>query len=299
MSGSMTLAAGSPIDHVVNHGFWYSQGGWWLWSANMTMLILSGIICILVGLWAAKKIDTGGEGEGNDRYVTKNPFAHTLEVMCIYLRDEVCRPLLGDKVDRGMMMPFLWTLFFFILTNNLLGLVPLLDIAHLINPDWKKAHVSPIGGTATQNIFVTGALAVVAALVINFSGVRELGIKGYIGHLTGGAPWYIWPILVPVEIAGIAIKPIALAIRLFANMTAGHVLVATLFMFVGLGVAAGGALALAIPAISIVGAFAIYFLEIFVAFLQAFVFMFLTAVFIAQLQHHDHEHEEGHAAAAH
>ncbi|MEL7474179.1 MAG: F0F1 ATP synthase subunit A, partial [Planctomycetota bacterium] len=122
-------------------------------------------------------------------------------------------------------------------------------------------------------------------------------------QLTGGAPKFIWPLMIPVEILGTFIKPVALAIRLFANMTAGHILMATLFMFVGLAFAAidaiggvlGVGLGVTVIIMSVIGAFAVYMLEIFVAFLQAFVFMFLTTVFIAQLSHHgDHEHEHAH-----
>jgi F-type H+-transporting ATPase subunit a len=113
---------------------------------------------------------------------------------------------------------------------------------------------------------------------------------------------YLWPLMIPIEIVGTIIKPVALALRLFANMTAGHILVAVLFMFavqgIGMLVAGGvGGVVMggAISIMSIVAAIAIYFLELFVAFLQAFVFMFLTAVFISQLSHHDeHEHHDEH-----
>jgi F-type H+-transporting ATPase subunit a len=199
-------------------------------------------------------------------------------------------------------MPMLWTFFFFILANNILGLIPFTDLLHVINPHWKEHHLSPLGGTPTNNIWVTATLAIIAALVVNLSGLKELGVGGYVGHLTAGTPWYLWPLMVPIEIMGTLIKPVALALRLFANMTAGHVLVAVLFMFLkqGLdmllqgsvsGVGIGGSVAV----VSTVAVVAIYFLELFVAFLQAFVFMFLTSVFISQLAHHDeHGHHEGH-----
>jgi len=209
------------------------------------------------------------------------------------------RPLLGHRTDR--FMPFLWTVFFFILVNNLLGLTPLTDLTHLID-HFAGGHVlsGVVGATATQNIFVTAALAMIAALVINIAGIRELGLGGYLGHLTAGTKFPISLLLVPIEIVGTIIKPVALALRLFANMTAGHILVAVLFMFAvsGLGMIgdgiAGTVMGGAISLISIVSAVAIYFLELFVAFLQAFVFMFLTTVFISQLSHH-HDHEHGEA----
>jgi F-type H+-transporting ATPase subunit a len=293
-----TLAAANPVEHVVNHYTVKSADGWWIWSANQTNLVLSGLIVVVCGWLAAKHIRTGAESEGHDRYVTRNPLAGLVEVISLFLRDEIVKPLLHDRTAR--FMPFLWTLFYFILVNNLLGLVPLLDLWHIILGH--PAHSSPIGGTATQNLFVTAALALVSFFVINIAGMRELGVWGYCKHLTGGAPWYVAILMVPIEILSTFIKPIALALRLFANMTAGHILVATLFMFVGMAIKAGVAVAAPVTVISAVGAIAIYFLELFVAFLQAFVFMFLTAVFISQLSHHgdhDHDHEHAHGSPAH
>jgi F-type H+-transporting ATPase subunit a len=296
----LVLAASNPVDHVVNQP-WLVSGGYWLWSAHVGNLVLSGLLTVLVLSYAASKIKTGPESEGTDRYVTKGTLAHMVEVICVYLRDTTARPLLEGRTDK--FMPFLWTVFFFILFNNLLGLVPFTDILHLADKaTGSHSFTGLIGATATQNIFVTAALAIVAAIVINGAGIKELGLGGYVKHLTAGTPFYLWPLMVPIEIMGTGIKPVALALRLFANMTAGHILVAVLFMFAvqGLGVltqwtAGGVLLGTAISGASVVAAIAIYFLEIFVAFLQAFVFMFLTTVFISQLSHHDeHEHHEGH-----
>lgn len=311
----VTLGAGSnPVDHVVNSvptwgmGRLFGLENVWLWNAHVGTLVLSGVITVALLWWAASKIKTGPEHLGSGRYLTSSPIAHAIEVVCLYLRESTCRPLLGDRTDR--FMPFLWTVFFFILVNNLLGLVPITDTTHLVDRFAGGHYFSGmVGATATQNIFVTAALAVIAALVINLAGIRELGIGGYLRHLTAGTPVYLWPLMIPIEIVGTIIKPVALALRLFANMTAGHILVAVLFMFAvqGIGMlSAGGASGLvmggAISVMSIVASIAIYFLELFVAFLQAFVFMFLTAVFISQLSHHDehehhgeHDHEHAHA----
>jgi F-type H+-transporting ATPase subunit a len=294
LMSSVTLAAGNPVEHVINHKTVATESGWWLWSANQTNLVLSGIIVLVVGALAAREIKTGDEQDGHDRFLTRNPLAGMIEVISLFLREEIVRPLLHERTNR--FMPFLWTLFYFILVNNLLGLVPLLDLWHLIMGE--VTHTAPIGGTATQNLFVTAALAGVAFFVINIAGIRELGPWEYCKHLTGGAPWYVAILMVPIEILSTFIKPIALALRLFANMTAGHILVATLFMFVGMGLKAGIVIGSGVTLVSSVAAIAIYFLELFVAFLQAFVFMFLTAVFIGQLAHHgDHdEHDHEHAA---
>ncbi|MEM7622324.1 MAG: F0F1 ATP synthase subunit A [Planctomycetota bacterium] len=297
LATTLILAAENPVDHVVNHVWAKSPEGWWLWSGQQTNLVISGLIMLFLGPWIAKEISTGDESEGNDRYVTRNIFAHMIEVIAVYLRDQVVRPLLHERTDRYM--PFLWTLFFFILINNMLGLVPLLDLWFVITGEVGK--VAPIGGTATQNIFVNAVLATFAFFVINAAGIRELGVKGYLEHLTAGAPWYVWPLMVPIEILGTFIKPIALTIRLFANMTAGHILLATLFMFVGMALKGGLLIGTSVTLVSSIGAIAIYFLEIFVGFLQAFVFMFLTSVFISQLSHHhegEHDHGHGHDAEA-
>jgi F-type H+-transporting ATPase subunit a len=300
------LAAENPVDHVVNSVFHGATGelfgmkNVWLWSAHVGNLVLSGIITILLLMYAANRIKTGPESQGMDRYVTKGGFAHAIEVICTYLRETTFRPLLGDRTDK--FVGFLWSIFFFILINNILGLIPIADLLHLVDHSGGTHLHGVLGATATQNIFVTAALALIAALVINIAGVRELGIGGYLKHLTAGTPVFLWPLMIPIEIMGSIIKPVALALRLFANMTAGHILVAVLFMFavqgIGMlktGTAGGVGLGGVISGISLIAAVAIYFLELFVAFLQAFVFTFLTAVFISQLSHHDdHEHGDAH-----
>ncbi len=294
----LSLAADNPVDHVVNHPFivgdYFGIENFWLWSAHAGNLVLSAILVILVMLFAASRIQTGPKGKGAAAFVTSNPLAHMIEVILVYLRDNTVRPLLHDRTDR--FMPFLWTVFFFILFNNLLGLVPVLDLLHLFG-----VHDMPVGGTATGNIAVTAVLAVIAAVVINVAGLINLGPGGYVAHLTAGTPWYLWPLMVPIEIMGTFIKPVALALRLFANMNAGHILLATLIMFAKMGIESisGGGAGIAIGAgvslISVVSGVAIYFLELFVAFLQAFVFTFLTTVFISQLSHqHEHDEEHGH-----
>jgi len=299
LGGAALGATDNPVPHAVNHGFFSTDSGWWIWSAHQGNLVISGIILLLVGPWVARKIGTGPEQEGPDRYLTTNRFAHMVEVICVYLRDEMVRPLLHDRTDR--FMPFLWTLFFFILVNNLLGMIPIVDLLNVLGmiglypESWHQNHLLPFGGTATQNIFVTGVLALIAFFVINGAGIQRLGVKGYFAHLTAGAPIYVAPLVAVIEALGVIIKPSALAIRLFANMTAGHILLATIFMFITMSLRTGLAVGAPVTIISAVAALAISFLEIFVAILQAFIFMFLTVVFISLLDHHEEEHEH-HAA---
>ena len=165
------------------------------------------------------------------------------------------------------------------------------------------------GGTATASLAVTGALAFISFVVIQIHSIRELGFGGWIEHLCGGHDlvagpkglWLVIPIIFVVEFLGLFIKPAALAIRLFANMVGGHTLMATLLGFGGLALGSGlGMLAVGgITFVSALFAVLIGVLEVFVAFLQAFIFMFLTAVFISTMSHEEHEHDEHHGHEGH
>jgi F-type H+-transporting ATPase subunit a len=302
------LAAGdtiNPLGHVLDRPLvggeeaLFEQTAHWtvlgspLLTMHMVTLLIAGLLTALALRVAARAIATGRESEGNERYITRRRTGQLVEVMVETLRDRMLRPLLGS--DTAAYLPYLMTLFFFILINNLLGLLPLLDIQGIIGGSFHLkhgTHWAVVGGTATGNLSINAGLALISFLVIQAHGIRQLGLGGWLHHLLGGAPWWLFPIMVPVEIMGMIIKPCALAIRLFANMLAGHTLVATLMLF-GLMAYQGLQSYWAFFGVSIVsGAFAvpIYFLELFVAFLQAFVFMFLTAVFISQLSHHG-EHE--------
>lgn len=288
---SLILAAGfDPLGHVLDKPV--------LGPFTMNTLTLFLAFFIFWGLMslAAKAIAVGPESEGNERYITRGSFARIMEVLVLALRDKVIHPQLGP--DTNKFLPFLLTMFFLILTCNLLGLVPLIDLQYLIFGYGNKF----IGGTPTGRLGVTAALALVAFVVWNAHGIQSNGLKGWLAHFTGGAPAFIWPVIIPVEIMGAFVKPAALMIRLFANMTAGHVLLGALIGFTGFALAGftgafglGGGLAAGIPiaVASVAVAVLIFFLEVFVAFLQAFIFMFLTTIFIAQMAHHHHDDHAG------
>ena len=201
---TLTLAADNPVDHVVNQAYavrdLFGMHGVWWWSSHVGTLVLSGILTVALLWWASSRIRTGRPEQGADAYVTKGSIAHAVEVVCVYLREQTVRPLLESRTDR--FMPFLWTIFFFILINNLLGLVPFTDATHIVDALAGKHGLATglVGATATQNLFVTATLAIIAALVINFAGVRELGVGGYVKHLTAGTPFFLWPLMVPIEI---------------------------------------------------------------------------------------------------
>ena len=296
------LAADNPIDHVTDKILWATEHGMPIVTMHMVTLIVVAIVFVLVMMRAAKAIATGPESDGNARYTTRGRLAQMIETIICYMRDEMLGPVLGEATTRKY-LPFLMTVFFFILFQNLFGLIPVIDLLHVLG-----FQTTFIGGTATANIMVTGALSVFAFALIQIHGFRELGVKGWLVHNFGGlvpGPIYLFPVALlvfVVELAGHLIKPAALAIRLFANMVAGHTLMAVLALFGKMAASAGtGALVIGgVTLISGIGAVAISFLELFVAFLQAFIFMFLTAVFISLLSHHDedHEHEHDEAGAA-
>lgn len=275
---SLPLAADNPLVHVVDHPLVKSSSGWWVLTNHMMMLLASALLMLLVFPAITRRYRSGEWVPTG----TRNFF----EAILIYMRDDVIKPLLGHETTK--FIPYLWTLFFFILFTNLLGLLPL-DV--LTGHFGGLNHGHGVFGTATSNFWVTGTLAVITFLVVQISGLRANGVGGWAHHFLGGAPWYIAPIMVPVEFMGMLIKPFALAVRLAANMTAGHILLAVIIGFVPAAFAAmgtgGGFL---IGAISVVSAVAIMCLELFVAFLQAYLFTFLTALFISQMV----VHEEGH-----
>lgn len=290
---AILVAGADPLSHVVDRDLIGS--GPYAITMNTVTLVVAALVFVWVIQTVAKAIGTGPESQGNERYITKGKVAQLVEVITLYLRDTVVRPQLG--ADANKFMPLLLSLFFFILINNLFGLIPLLDLQHLIGAFMGNEHFAVIGGTATGRIAVTAALATVAFVVWNAWGIRSGGVGGWVKHFTGGAPWYLWPIMIPVELMGLIVKPAALTIRLFANMTAGHILLAVLIGFVATSIKALGVYGVPVSLVSFLGAVAIMFLELFVAFLQAFIFMFLTALFIAQLTHHHHEDDHHHAHA--
>jgi F-type H+-transporting ATPase subunit a len=184
-----------------------------------------------------------------------------LEAIIVFIRDDIAINCLGEQDGRRMAHLFL-SFFFFILALNLMGLVP-------------------IFASATANVNVTGGLAFVTLLFMTFGAIYRNGLGGFVhAFVPHGVPWPVLILLVPIELIGVFIKAFALMIRLFANMLAGHIVISAL---VGLVVVFGlGAL----PAVGL--AVGIYLLKILVAFLQAYIFTLLSAMFIGQIYHPAH-----------
>lgn len=215
-------------------------------------------------------------------FVPRGRFVNLLEIILLFIRDEVARPFLGKEGDR--FLPVLWTFFFFILYCNLLGLFPLLP-APVVHDGHVVLSWSTV--TPTGQVWVTGALAFTAAIWWHGHGIREQGFIAYLKNIVpGGLPLALIPLMIVVELFSHVIKPLALMLRLWANMMGGH---AVLYAFLGLIFLFGsGYTILAIAPVSVAVAAAVYMLELFVAFLQAYVFTFLVTVFLGAAVHPDH-----------
>jgi F-type H+-transporting ATPase subunit a len=289
------MMAANPMEHVVQHpilqkpanlGPLTPDGVISILTDQTATLIVAGLLLILFVPALVRRRRGAGEV---DRLVPTGP-ANFFEAICEYLRKEVAQPNLHEHTDR--FIKYIWSVFFFILTCNLLGLLPVAAISSLA-----QLH---LGGTPTGNVWVTAALAICTLVLMVFNGLR-LGGKHYIAHFCPGPLW-LAPVLVPVEIVGLIAKIFALTVRLFANMLAGHILLAVLLGFIlsaGASMGYGGGFGIAIPAV--LGSVAITLLEIFVAFLQAYIFTFLTTLFIGQsvVFHHGGPGELHHEGAAH
>ncbi len=270
-TASAVLASGDPLSHVLPHKIAEFSG--YTITNHLVMLVASAVLLMIVVPIAARKSGLVPSGLRN-----------LFEAVMQYLREEVARPALGHATDRYM--PLLWTWFFLILTANLLGMLPLGAMAGLAGQDAHFLHW--VGGTATGNLAVTAGLALTAFVAIHVSGMREQGVGHYWGNFFfSHAPVALAPLMVPLEIIGALVKPFALAVRLFANMTAGHLVLAVIGGFAVMGITAGGAL-LGVSVAAILGSVAISLLELFVAFLQAYIFTFLTTLFIAAAIHTEH-----------
>lgn len=295
--GGFVGAGADPIDHIRQHklftipadlGFLTPEGEITVLSDIIVMTIVASVLLVLfVPLGIRKR-------KGDDEIRSKVPRgpATVLETICWGLRELLARPLLGKHTDR--FIPFIWTVFFFILTINVLGLLPFGALSAKFG--------THIGGTATANIWTTATLALVTLVLMVFNGLRFGGMD-YLGHFNPvpkdmhwGAKLFLVPLMVIVEVLGTFFKIFALAIRLFANMVAGHVLLAVLVSFVLASGAYSIYAGLGMAAIVVPASAAITLLEIFVAFLQAFIFTFLSVLFLSQsvILHHGEEHGEAH-----
>jgi F-type H+-transporting ATPase subunit a len=231
-------------------------------TKHVVMLLIAATLCVVTLLLAARAHKRQHASSGHPK-----GFANGIEALVLYIRQEVILPNVGHHGEAYA--PFILSLFFFILFANLLGLIP-------------------YGSTATGNISVTATLAILTFIFVEVAGIRTLG-KGYIKTIVywpSDQPFLmkalLTPLMTPIEIFGKFTKPFALAIRLFANMTAGHIVVLAL---IGLIFTFGSYYLAPVP---LAMAFAIMVLEVFIAFLQAYVFTLLASVFVGLIREGAH-----------
>ena len=244
-------------------------------TRQILFVFLAGFVVMVMIMRLAGRYKRGIGREEAPKGVWQN----MLEVLIKFIRDEVAMAAIGPKYKKYV--PYLLTMFFFILLGNLLGLVP-----------W--------GVTATSNIMVTGALAIITFVIVQFS-----GNKSYWTHIfwPPGVAIPIKLILIPVEVLGIFTKPIALAFRLFGNMVSGHLAIVSVL---GLIFVTAAKISLIVGGVFIPFSMAItifiYLLKLLVSFIQAYIFVMLSAVFIGMAveeHHHDDHSDAHHGAGAH
>lgn len=227
----------------------------------MWLEVAAFVICCLIFIPLARKIRSGEPVRGR--------FANMLEAIILYVRNQIAIPNIG-KAHANDYLPYLLSIFFFVLTCNLLGLFPWL-------------------GSATGAFGVTLVLAISTFVVVNLAGMRAKGVVGYWAKLCPhlDVPFVLKIILVPMlwalELVSLIIKHFVLSVRLLANMFAGHLVLAVILSFIA--ATAGSAVWYGVMPASIFGCVCLNFLELFVAFLQAYIFTFLSALFIGAAMH--------------
>ncbi|MBV9122265.1 MAG: F0F1 ATP synthase subunit A, partial [Planctomycetes bacterium] len=225
------------------------------------------IIIILIFVPLARRVQSGHPVRGG--------WNNAMEVLLTFVRDDIARPNLGEH-DADKYVPFLWTLFLFVLVCNLLGMIPFL-------------------GSPTASIYMTGGLALCSFIAIHLAGIAKMGLVHYLKslwpHLDIPIPvagTLIKAMICGIEVMGTFIKSCVLAVRLFANMFAGHTVLAMVLLFILMAQNAIYGLWVTITIGSVLGVVALSLLELFVAFLQAYIFVFLTALFMGMSAHPAH-----------
>jgi len=227
----------------------------------MVLELVAAALVLLIFIPLARKIAGGGRPRGR--------LWNLFEVMILFVRDEMVRPAIGGK-EADKFLPFIWTLFFFILFCNLLGMIP-----------W--------AGSPTGTLAVTGPLALISFCAVVGGGMRKFGVVRFISGLAPQMDLplalliFIKPMILCIEVMGLLIKHTILAVRLLANMFAGHLVLAVIVGFIA--VFAASPAWYGVMPVTVLGAVALSVLELFVAFLQAYIFAFLTALFIGMAVH--------------
>ncbi|MCO8124805.1 F0F1 ATP synthase subunit A [Stieleria sp. TO1_6] len=311
-------SADNPLSHVVPHrlhdeplftlnvgggdipALFIENGQYSFYITNhLLMTFVTAIVMILVFAYVATKVRV--KGQGLEAYQTKGRVAQLFETICWFIRDEVARPNLHGLTDKYI--PYIWTAFFFILFANILGLIPFGSGLHLSGLIWSDnaSHFSHWGGTATSNLSLNVMLAGCSFAAIILIGIRETGAKTFFAHFNPvgwdgpkamsygiGIPLYI------LEWMGLIVKSVVLAMRLFGTMMAGHLVVAAIVGLIFAAASVSHLLGYGVEIAVILGCIVLMLLELFICLLQAFIFTFLTVLFISTVASHHGDHDDHH-----
>jgi F-type H+-transporting ATPase subunit a len=264
-----------PLSHVIDHATlewpWFNPPSY-QWeivlpkvfgvqvTRFMVMELVASVLLVLILVPVVRHIAK--------THVSRGWFMNLFESILLFIRDQIARPAIGGHAaDR--FLPYLWTIFFFVLFSNLLGMIPGF-------------------ASSTGNINVTAVLAIMTFGMVLYAGMSEMGVvgfwKGIVPHMDVPGPLmlFLWPLMFVIELAGLLIKHIVLAVRLFANMLAGHIVLAVILGFI---LTAESWLWYLVTPSAVFGVILLSLLELFVAFLQAYIFTFLSALFIGSAVH--------------
>jgi F-type H+-transporting ATPase subunit a len=262
-----------PFEHVVDQNHWAFFENLHIdfrlpprLSKFMILELIAAALIIAIFVPLARRVRSGEPLRGK--------FWNAFETLLTFVRNEIARPCIGEH-DSDRFVPFLWTMFLFILFCNLLGMFPFM-------------------GSPTANISVTGGLALCTFIVIHGSAIARMGFGHYVSSqaphmdVPFGLGYVLVPMIVFLELFGHVIKSIVLAVRLFANMFAGHTVLAVILTFIVLARNAAPVLFGTVTVASVLGVAALSLLELFVAFLQAYIFVFLASLFLGMVLHPEH-----------
>ena len=255
-TGHLTPGAEYPVDHVCK------------FNISITKNVCALFISLILIAWIFISVARQYERHPNEAPRGLQGF---VEPVIVFLQDEVINPSLGDRAPKYT--PYLLTLFFFILLNNMLGIIP----------------IFPGGANLTGNIAVTGILALITFFITNISAKKEYWVDIF---NTPGVPWWLKlpaPIMPFVELIGIFTKPFVLMVRLFANITAGHIIVLGFISLIFIFGQMAPAIGYSVSVVSLLFYVFMGVLELLVAFIQAFVFTLLSAIYIGTATEEHHE----------
>ena len=260
----------SHLGYSLHEGIISHEAGDAMYDLSLTKNGAATIICSIILVILMLRVASNYRKRGS---ASPKGIASFLEPLILFLRDDVIKPAIGKGYEK--FLPYLLTLFFFIFINNLFGLIP----------------IFPGGANVTGSLAVTGVLAIITFIITTINGSKDYWV-----HILWppGVPLPLKFLLIPIEIVGMFTKPIVLMIRLFANITAGHIIILGFFSLIFIFAEMSKGVGVGVSLFSVAFTTFMSMLELLVAFLQAYVFTLLTALYIGGARETHEHHEEAH-----